>query len=371
MQMHTCMQRVNLGSEITNNSSLPEDVDLSVPVGRLTPTFGLFKQNPTGQVCTEYDRSLDPYPAMTASRLCAGIATILAILALLLLLIEFLCCRFWCSRLIVIIILMIASISQAFTLALFLAEPCGGRNGDKYLCSFSQGGIWSMVAAGLFLVEAILTCCTPKSVPLLRVVRDMERLSVRDPCFCCCEGRTREEVLEEQASLVEELEQEELINADVHAFQADDKIQSSFTSSIHASPPTTNATIAHSGITIDGKKYFQDRDSGTVTLQDQINVSYDKWMKAEASYQRILDQFKVECEGAGLDYREVRSMNEENVASTVEDYEVRRLWTVLDALENNTQRAKKDLEKFQAKLDCITLTQVSDRKAHATDEFPV
>ena len=201
-----------------------------------------------------------------------------------------------------------------------------------------------------------------QSVPLLRVVRDMERLSVRAPCFCCCEGRTREEVLEEQASLVEKLEQEELINADTHAFQADDKVQSSFTSSIHASPPTTNATIAHSGITIDGKKYFQDRDSGTVTLQDQINVSYGNWMKAEASYQRTLDQFKLECEAAGFDYREVRSMNGENIASTVEDYEVRRLWTMLDALENNTKRAKRDLDKFQAELDRLTLPPVSEKK---------
>ena len=219
-----------------------------------------------------------------------------------------------------------------------------------------------MVAAGLFLVEATLTCCTPKSVPLLRVMRDMERLSVQDPCICCCyEGRSRDDVLEEQASLIEKLEQEELIDA---ASIGDDKQNPS------SYPPSHSGTaIICSGV--DGKEYFQDRDSGTVTLQDQINVSYDKWMKAEASYQRILDQFKVECEGAGLDYREVRSMNEENVASTVEDYEVRRLWTVLDALENNTQRAKKDLEKFQAKLDCITLTQVSDRKAHATDEFPV
>ena len=352
------------GSDMNNNSTSiqPEDIDLAVPIGRPTPTFGLFKQNPTGQVCTEYDRSLDPYPAMTASRLCAGIATILGILALLLLLVEFLCCRYPCSRLIVIIILMIASISQAFTLVLFLAEPCDGRNGDKYLCSFSQGGIWSMVAAGLFLVEATLTCCTPKSVPLLRVMRDMERLSVRDPCLCCCyQGRTRDDVLEEQASLIEKLEQEELIDA---AAIGDDGHLPSSSSTLRS-----NTAIICSGA--DGKKYHQDRDSGTVTLQDQINVCYDKWMKAEASYQVTLDRFKAECKGAGLDFREIRSMNEENIASTVDDYEVRRLWEMLNALELNSARTKRDLGKFQAELDALALPPISEREVHTKDEIPV
>jgi len=46
-------------------------------------------------------------------------------------------------------------------------------------------------------------------------------------------------------------------------------------------------------------------------------------------------------------------MNEENVSSTVEDYEVRRLWTMLTDLENNSMRAKKNLRKFQAELDRI------------------
>ena len=219
-----------------------------------------------------------------------------------------------------------------------------------------------MVAAGLFLVEATLTCCTPKSVPLLRVMRDMERLSVQDPCICCCyEGRSRDDVLEEQASLIEKLEQEELIDA---ASIGDDKHYPS------SYPPSHSGTAIISS-DVDGKKYCQNRDSGTVTLQDQINVSYDKWMKAEAAYQRTLDQFKLECEGAGLDHREVRSMNEENIASTVEDYEVRRLWTVLDALENNTKRAKRDLDQFQAELDRLALPPMSERKAFTPDENPV
>lgn len=328
---------IDSSSNTNSSSALPDGVDR-------TPTFGLFKENPTGSVCTQYGDDHDPFAAHTASRLASAIATILGILALLLLLVEFLCCRFWCSRLIVILLLMVAGISQAFTLVLFLAEPCGGRNGDKYVCSLSQGGIESIVAAALFLLEAILTCCTPKSIPLLRVMRDMERLSVRDPCLFCCKGRSRDEVLEEQASLIEQLEQEELIDADTGA---------------EGSPSLPEVTtkalplIVASGA--DGTKYSQDRDSGTLTLQDQINASYDKWMKLEASYQRVLDRFKAEAGGAGLDWRELRSMNMENIAAVVEDYEVRRLWTLLNALEENTVRAKEDLEKFRAKLDRIVV----------------
>jgi len=331
---------IDSGSNTNSSSALPEGVE---PPYR-TPTFGLFKENPTGLVCTQYEDDHDPFPAHIASRLASAIATILGILALLLLLVEFLCCRFWCSRLIVIIILMVAGISQAFTLVLFLAEPCGGRNGDKYVCSLSQGGIESIVAAALFLLEAILTCCTPKSIPLLRVMRDMERLSVRDPCLCCCKGRSRDEVLEEQASLIEQLEQEELIDADTGAEGS---------SSLPGVTTKALPLIVASGA--DGTKYSQDRDSGTLTLQDQINASYDKWMKLEASYQRVLDRFKAEAEGAGLDWRELRSMNMENIAADVEDYEVRRLWTLLNALEENSVRAKEDLGKFRAELDRIVV----------------
>ena len=64
-------------------------------------------------------------------------------------------------------------------------------------------------------------------------------------------------------------------------------------------------------------------------------------------------------------------MNGENIASTVEDYEVRRLWTMLDALENNSKRAKRDLDKFQAELDRLTLPPVSERKATTENEVPM
>ena len=48
-------------------------------------------------------------------------------------------------------------------------------------------------------------------------------------------------------------------------------------------------------------------------------------------------------------------MNMENIAADVEDYEVRRLWTLLNALEENSVRAKEDLEKFRAELDRIVV----------------
>ena len=46
---------------------------------------------------------------------------------------------------------------------------------------------------------------------------------------------------------------------------------------------------------------------------------------------------------------------QENIAADVEDYEVRRLWTLLNALEENSVRAKEDLGKFRAELDRIVV----------------
>ena len=76
---------IDSGSNTNGSSALPEGVE---PPYR-TPTFGLFKENPTGLVCTAYDDDHDPFTAHTASRLASAIATILGILALLLLLVEF------------------------------------------------------------------------------------------------------------------------------------------------------------------------------------------------------------------------------------------------------------------------------------------
>eukprot|EP00562_Extubocellulus_spinifer_P014205 CAMPEP_0178561082 /NCGR_PEP_ID=MMETSP0697-20121206/11820_1 /TAXON_ID=265572 /ORGANISM="Extubocellulus spinifer, Strain CCMP396" /LENGTH=429 /DNA_ID=CAMNT_0020194361 /DNA_START=152 /DNA_END=1441 /DNA_ORIENTATION=- len=303
---------------------VPPDVTAGDLVG--SPTQGIWKHNPTGGVCIEYANEIRaPGPALRASRLCSVIGSAFGAIALLLLLIELTCCRFWCSRVIVMFVFIIACIGQAFTLTLLLGEVCGGRKGNKYLCDLGNGAKGALVATALYLSAAIFACCIPKSIPILRVMRDMEALSVVDS-GCCCKGRTREDILEEQTELIEMI-------TDADTSEDEDGLRLGLPGGMFGKA--------------ESKEYPQNYDSNAgVTLRDQYNASYDRWVRAENVYDQALDRFKEECADAGLEWRNVRTMSSEEI----EDDEVRRLVFLLADLKSKCEGARETMETFRGEL---------------------
>ena len=180
------------------------------------------------------------------------------------------------------------------------------------------------MASYLYLVTSILTCAIPKAVPVLRIIRDMEALSVVDPC-CCCQGRTRGDVLEEQTDLIKNIK--DAITDD----ESDNGIGGMF-------------------VKVGSKDFPQNYDSSAgVTLQDQYNASYDRWVRAENIYNQNLDRFKEECADVELEWRDTRARD----PNDIEDDEIRRLVLLLADLKSRCTEARESMENFQRTLGAI------------------
>ena len=62
----------------------------------------------------------------------------------------------------------------------------GGIEFDSSACDVGEGARHALVAAGLFFIALVLSCIIPKPLPLVRVIREMERNKRFDSCCACC-----------------------------------------------------------------------------------------------------------------------------------------------------------------------------------------
>jgi hypothetical protein len=147
-------------------------------------TLGIYRFSPEGGTCIGYNEPIVPFSLKTA-RAGAVLGALLGCFAVLLLLVEFLFCRFWCSRTVIVWTYLAAIICQAISFSPFAGRLCHPeKNISAYFCGIDMGAIWSIVAMGLYLLCSIMACLTPHGKPLMRLVREMEKRQVRDPCCC-------------------------------------------------------------------------------------------------------------------------------------------------------------------------------------------
>jgi hypothetical protein len=138
-------------------------------------TIGLYKYNPDGLGCTDYDIAGHQMPAsVRTSRLGGVLGAVLGFLAFFMILLEFVCCRFWCSRVLIVLSLVSAGLIQLMTFFVFSSQACLPLENFGYRCGLDAGAIWSLVASGVFLLAAFLTCPTPK------VSNTMQRIELRE-----------------------------------------------------------------------------------------------------------------------------------------------------------------------------------------------
>lgn len=118
--------------------------------------------------------------AFRTAQIVGYVAVICAALALFLGTIEFVCCRFCCSKFFMSFLMIFAMITQALTFAIYTADNLctNGR-----FCKMQNGAIFSIVAAGCYFVCSIVVCACPKPVPWIK------RVSAEDDdtgCLACC-----------------------------------------------------------------------------------------------------------------------------------------------------------------------------------------
>lgn len=87
-------------------------------------TLGLYRYSPNNvSACIEYGIAVDDLPTgFQAARIGSTLGILCGAAAGFLMLVEFICCRFWCSRVIIVFLVLFASIFQLVTFALFAAE---------------------------------------------------------------------------------------------------------------------------------------------------------------------------------------------------------------------------------------------------------
>lgn len=229
---------------------------------------------------------------------------------------------------------------------------CGPLSGKNYACDYGQGTMEALLASILLVIGLTVSCCTPKSTPLLRLIRKQDRKTEFDPCCCgtpgeslaydegdgtgydefhhcclqCCKGRSKYKIYKENPELI------------LRQLPADE-------------------------VEVDGRTFphYWDDQAGGITLQSQYTAACQRYLECEKNYQNTLDRFKQECDynedGAG-DYSELLKKQSHSYwrqilkmpLEKIEDPEQARLVRVLDTLNGNCQQAKLVMDRIESDL---------------------
>ncbi len=143
---------------------------------------GLYRYfDTTTSSCINHDDSVSYSESENAARTGAVVAPMAASATILILLIEFCCCRFICSRLLMGLGLIAALVMQGITFLIFDSEKfCNGDIITEIMhqepCTVADGAVFSAVAMLLYFMSGVLVFCTPKPEPM-RVKKDVETSS--------------------------------------------------------------------------------------------------------------------------------------------------------------------------------------------------
>lgn len=146
-------------------------------------SIGLFNFDPKGQGCQELDENhgdcpisgaffaqcdLDDYYKLARAGTC--IALITGGLALLILWIEFFCCRFLFARPLTALLLVLATAAQAMSFLIFASDVCqlnvSTYTGIPFPCELDQASYYSCASVALYFLTSLMVCATQKPVPV-------------------------------------------------------------------------------------------------------------------------------------------------------------------------------------------------------------
>lgn len=176
-------------------STIPGAVPNTLPSPFLvseSASVGLFRwdnKEDDNDSCTYYtnDQINNFDSAFRTAQIVGYVAVLCAGLSLLLATVEFVCCRFCCSKFFLSFLMIFAMITQALTFAIYTTDNVctAGRS-----CTMQNGAIFSIAAASCYFVCSIIVCTTPKPVPWIkRVKADDDDTG----CLACCTKKKESE----------------------------------------------------------------------------------------------------------------------------------------------------------------------------------
>lgn len=172
-------------------------IPVPAQINATSVSFGLVSWDPYNTGCVRYTKDLESTLVLTA-QVGGFVGASAGFVVLLILLVEFVCCRFWCSRFFVCLLLILALIGQSLTFLLYASEYCINRADSSYPCTFSAGTGLSIASTVLFLFSAIVVCATPKPKPLVKMFMEQERRGHNtDQCCYCFRNKNKKPTDEE------------------------------------------------------------------------------------------------------------------------------------------------------------------------------
>ena len=371
---------VILANETTGATTSPWTPNLEKIENEREVTWGLFRYQDSLQsnVCYRYSDPDGPFPMTDISwqfnvaRWAASISAVLGCVALFVLAVEICCCRFPCSRVFVNMGFMLSSMAIPPVFLVYTEGSCNIFSDTSYSCELGTGAIQIFVAFACFVMAFAVSCATPKSKPLIRMIQAREQRSVQDPC-CGMKGKSKEEILEGNPDLLEDNKYVDTNSASHHTaipvgsgdavmVQAGAKSRTSY---FGGKKENHMGATAASTTTATGETYFFKHymdDQAGATLQSQYKAASRRWLECEQNYETVLDRFKQECEDATMAEKEDFAYpNAENSTyewrkilllptRSIGDPELKRLVGVLKTLQRSSQQAKQVMEQIEMDL---------------------
>lgn len=148
-----------------------------------TAELGLISWNPENSGCVRYGNPDKLSKALKVARVSGVSASLFAMTSLFIIVTEFFCCRFCCSRCMTITLLLIAAACQATTFSAYASDVCV-QSSIPYSCNYNLGSTFAISAMVLMIASSFLACSAPKTRPVARMLMELEH-SPNDPCCYC------------------------------------------------------------------------------------------------------------------------------------------------------------------------------------------
>jgi len=166
-------------------------------------SFGLVYFQYENQTCAIYSHPDRMGATYQTGRYGGIIAACLGVVSIAVLAIELVCCRFRCSRVVLVSLLALAVLGQSLTFVLYASDVCfSNKNLAGYPCSFGGGSILSVVAFGLYMCACTIACPAPKPRPLIMMILERRSRQRRaDPCCYCWHKKSDKDASNKEKSV--------------------------------------------------------------------------------------------------------------------------------------------------------------------------
>eukprot|EP00544_Gedaniella_sp_CCMP2646_P003800 CAMPEP_0202496020 /NCGR_PEP_ID=MMETSP1361-20130828/18674_1 /ASSEMBLY_ACC=CAM_ASM_000849 /TAXON_ID=210615 /ORGANISM="Staurosira complex sp., Strain CCMP2646" /LENGTH=338 /DNA_ID=CAMNT_0049127235 /DNA_START=40 /DNA_END=1053 /DNA_ORIENTATION=+ len=186
---------------VTTPSNSTDANSTDAPSTTVEFSFGQFRYQANNSECQRLaDNDFKIDWTFWTGRISTAVALACAGICCLIILVEFVCCRFKFSRCLMTTLFSIAILGEAMSFIMFASNVCTSENatGRRYPCQAGTGSWYAVTAIGLYFIASLSSCFAPRPKPMIARLEDED-----DPCLCC-RGKKKDDDVDESKKADEE-----------------------------------------------------------------------------------------------------------------------------------------------------------------------